>query len=75
MFDFKVFMSDFEEEDDSWQNIWLKFFNDVLRVNVEVDLKNKDEDEINYWVEEVVAAFCRQNKFRTKFEQALNKTK
>lgn len=63
----------FDEEDGSWQSIWLKFIKEVLHVNVEFDFDEEDnEDEINHWVEEIVAAFCRKNKFRTKFEQALN---
>jgi hypothetical protein len=64
----------FEEEDSSWQSIWLKFIKNILHVNVEVDFEEEsdNEDEMNYWVEEIVAAFCRKNKFRTKFEQALN---
>jgi hypothetical protein len=64
---------DFEEEDSSWQATWLKFIKDVLKVNVDVEFdEDRSEDEINHWVEEIVAAFCRKNKFRTKFEQALN---
>lgn len=66
--------NEFEEEDSSaWQSMWLKFIREVLHVNVEVDFDDDtNEDEINHWVEEIVAAFCRKNKFRTKFEQALN---
>lgn len=64
---------EFEEEDSSWQSTWLKFIKEVLHVNVEVEFgDDSNEDEINHWVEEIVAAFCRKNKFRTKFEQALN---
>lgn len=67
----------FDEEDDSWQSIWLKFIREVLHVNVEVEFDddNNNDDEIYYWVEEIVSAFCRKNKFRTKFEQAINKNK
>lgn len=64
---------EFDEEDSSWQSTWLKFIKDVLHVNVEVEFEENNEDEISHWVEEIVAAFCRKNKFRTKFEQALNK--
>lgn len=68
--------SDFDEEDDSWQSTWLKFIKQALNVNIEVEFdENSTDDEINYWVEEIVSAFCRKNKFRTKFEQALNKSK
>jgi len=63
---------EFDEEDCSWQSKWLKFIKEVLHENVEVEFEENNEDEINHWVDEIVAAFCRKNKFRTKFEQALN---
>jgi hypothetical protein len=64
---------EFEEEDSSWQSIWLKFIKEVLHVNVEAEFgDDSNEDDINHWVEEIVASFCRKNKFRTRFEQALN---
>jgi hypothetical protein len=70
----RIAMGGFEEEDDSWQSTWLKFIKGVLHVNVEVEFDDdSNEEEINYWVEEIVSAFCRKNKFRTKFEQAVNK--
>ncbi len=65
--------SEFEEGDDSWQSDWLKFIKDVLHVNIDVDFDDDSEEEINHWVEEVVSAFCRKNKFRSKFEQAFKK--
>jgi len=66
---------EFEEEDSSWQSTWLKFIKEVLNVNIDVEFDDGNEDEINHWVEEIVAAFCRKNKFRKNFEQALNRTK
>lgn len=70
----RIAMGGFDEEDDSWQSTWLKFIKGVLHVNVEVEFDDDSNDEeINYWVEEIVSAFCRKNKFRTKFEQAINK--
>jgi hypothetical protein len=65
---------EFEEGDNSWQSTWLIFIKQVLHVNTEIKFDNDDdEDSINEWVEDVVTAFCRINKFRSKFEQALNK--
>lgn len=72
----RIAIGGFDEEDDSWQSTWLKFIKGVLHVNIEVEFDDdNNEDEINDWVEEVVSAFCRKNKFRTKFEQAINKSK
>jgi len=72
----RIAIGGFNEEDDSWQSTWLKFIKGVLHVNIEVEFDDdNNEDEINDWVEEVVSAFCRKNKFRIKFEQAINKSK
>ncbi|MFA4852594.1 MAG: hypothetical protein WC599_08755 [Bacteroidales bacterium] len=62
---------EFDEGDDSWQSTWMKFIREVLHVYIEVDFES--EEDVNYWIEEVVAAFCRKNRFRNKFEQALKK--
>jgi hypothetical protein len=66
---------EFEDGDDSWQSTWLKFIRDVLHVNIDTDFDDKADDELDHWVEEVVASFCRANKFRNKFQQALNNRK
>ncbi len=63
---------EFNDGDDSWQSRWLEFIRIYLHVNIDIDFNDKEEDEINYWIEEVVAAFCRKNKSRRNFEQALN---
>lgn len=67
--------NDFEEGDSSWQSTWLKFIKEILHVSIDVEFEDDNDDEINHWVEEVVSAFCRKNKFRKSFEQALNKGK
>jgi len=64
---------DFDEEDSSWQSMWLKFIKNTLHVNIDLEFSEDSEEEIGYWVEEVVSSFCRKNKSRTKFEQQLNK--
>ncbi|MBI3133323.1 MAG: hypothetical protein HYZ14_01500 [Bacteroidetes bacterium] len=66
---------EFEEGDDSWQSIWMRFIKDYLHLNIEIDFKDGNPDDHQYWIEEVVAAFCRKNKFRTKLEHALKGTK
>lgn len=63
---------EFNDGDDSWQSKWMKFIREYLHVDVEVDFNDEtNDDEINRWVDLVVSAFCRKNKFRNKFEQAL----
>lgn len=62
---------EFEEEDSSWQSTWIRYIKNVLHVNIELEFEDSNnDDELDYWVEEVVAAFCRMNKSRTIFEQA-----
>jgi hypothetical protein len=62
----------FDREDDSWQNQWLKYINEVLHVDTAEDLGSPEmnDDDISEWLDEVVAAFCNYNKIRSKFEQA-----
>lgn len=66
--------NEIDKEDRSWQSMWLKFIREILHVSTVpvIEEEGDNEDEITFWVEEVVEAFCRKNKVRTKFEQSSN---
>lgn len=58
---------DFEDED-SWSTKWVRFANSL---GVKSLPTSSDKDEAEWWVEEVVDAFCKQTSIKQRFEDLL----
>lgn len=63
---------EFEDGDDSWQSVWLKFFKNTLRANIDNPSKLLDDnEERSIWVDDIVAAFCVRNKVLNRFNSSV----
>ena len=51
---------------DEWQNLWMRFIKGVLKIKDAPEEHNEKAKE--RWIDDVVAAFCRQYNVRNKIE-------
>jgi hypothetical protein len=65
-------INNIQEGEETWQNIWLRYIREILHVNIDANIDYEEESDLDYYVEEVVSAFCTKFKLRSKFQNQLN---
>lgn len=65
---------DTEDADDHWPSLWLRFGTQLHPEQVVAPLEEEVEEIQREWIEEIVAAFCKEHDLRQKFSQATTNT-